>query len=157
MAFHYTLFWEIVLNIIALFACLVVIWGLIRLKRKSGRKPAPSAGAHAPEAFDEVVRDELARQTSPAPIIEDQPAGISSLPTIEEQPIGIASPPTIEEQPVRRPAPPAADEVAAPSDDMYETAKRLAASGLTAEEIEGKVTLTRSEIDLIMKLKEYGH
>ncbi len=132
MAFHNTVFWEIVLNIIALFACLIVIWGLIRLKRKSGREPTPAAEEHAPAAFDDVVRDELARQTSaePSPPIDDPPVHVS--PSLMEE------------------------EVVEPSDDMYETAKRLAASGLTAEEIMARVALPRSEIDLIMKLKEYG-
>ncbi len=139
MAFHNTVFWEIVLNIIAFFACLIVIWGLVRLKRTSGREPAPAVEEPAPAveepapaAFDDVVRDELARQTS-----------LDSSPSIPDPSVHVSTP-MVEEG------------AAEPSEDMYETAKRLAASGQTAEEIMAKVTLPRSEIDLIMKLKEYG-
>ncbi len=134
MAFHNTMFWEIVLNIIAFFACLIVIWGLIRLKRKSGRASSPVVEEPAPEAFDDVVRDEFARQTSP-----------DASPSMEEPP-----------DPAPAPTPLVAEEIVEPSEDMYDTAKRLAATGLTAEEIMAETHLLRSEIDLIMKLKEYG-
>ncbi len=132
MAFHNTVFWEIVLNIIAFFACLIVIWGLIRLKRKTDREPPPPVEEQPPAAFDDMVRDELARQTTPDPS-----------PPLDAPPVHVSTP-LMEEK------------IVEPSDDMYETAKRLAASGLTSEEIMAKVTLPRSEIDLIMKLKEYG-
>ncbi len=148
MAFHNTAFWEIVLNIIAFFACLVVIWGLIRLKRKTGGEPAPAAADDAPAVFNDVVRDELARQTSPDPFPDPFPDSPPDAPSDAS--------PIVEERSVHIPAPPAAEEIAEPSDDMYETAKRLAARGLTPEEIMARVSLPRSEIDLIMKLKEYG-
>jgi len=151
MIYYTTEFWELVLDVIALFLCGSVLLHLIRNRTKYNQSLLKESEKEIPNNFNEEIAAQLVKQQSDrsfetiSNVIEKERMLLHDL-----TPLSAEEPVQVQEDFYNKNSMGSGDLAG----DKYDEVSRLADSGWSVKKISERIKIPMGEVELIIKLRE---